>query len=126
MKNLKPSLSRTYVNHKGKIVRCPSFVERIYLHVHNIFKTLPFVAVFIIVSLLFVEIGCIVGLWQALSGTALPLVEVMAYSFVFLASATIQLLGLGVGWWLAEHKDANVKKDNKNYQKATKKTNSEL
>ncbi len=106
MKDVKKS--DTFVDEHGELICYVSPAEKIWLYIRAIFKALPFVVIFVICSLFFVEFACILGLCILLNQTKPAPEEFVLYSFIFIVSSVIQLAGLGIGWWLAEHKGLQV------------------
>ncbi|WP_448518925.1 hypothetical protein [Rhodoflexus sp.] len=101
--------SNVFVDENGDLIRYISPTERIWLYTSAIFKALPFIAVFIICSLTIVQVACIIGLCETFSQASIALGEVLMYAFVLIISGIIQMVGLGIGWWLAEVKGLKIK-----------------
>ncbi|WP_250631923.1 hypothetical protein [Rhodoflexus caldus] len=106
MKNVEKS--GTFVDKHGELICYVSRAERIWLYIRAIFQALPFVAVFVICGLFIVEFACVLGLFASLSQAKPVSEEFLLYFFVFFVSSIIQFAGLGIGWWLAEHKGLRI------------------
>lgn len=101
--------SNTFVSEDGELICYVSRTEKFRLYIRAVFKALPFIAVFVICSLFLVEFACLWGLCESLCSPQLVPEECALYGFVFIGSCIIQLLGLGIGWQLAEIKDVKVR-----------------
>lgn len=101
-KNLK--LSKSYIDSSGNLVLHHTLYERAWQNIRKAFAVLPFVASFMLCSLLLAELLCFCGLISTLVYMK-HAKEAYSYALPLLSIGIMCTVGFGIAWVVGEEQD---------------------
>ncbi len=115
-----PKLSRLYyVDAQGRLCKRQSRIEKLFTKILLIFKVLPVLVSFVLISLTIVEIACFIKLYEIMQAPTEYQTDLKIYVSLLLLIGSIVFFGVRIGLFFA---DKHIQ-ENQNFYKTHKPKN---